>query len=139
MERVGEVTAVRGDELQITFCRPADCGKCHACIGGKPQTTLVLKGQAHVGDAAVVDMPASTVVKASAIAYIIPLAGLLLGAVLGHQAQGDDMGTALGGLIGLALAGGIVLLGEKKRRAQTQWQPVLKQVLPGGAAAVKEE
>ena len=56
MERTGEVTAVRGGMLEITFCRPADCEKCNACHGGSKQTTLTLKGQAALGDLAVVDI-----------------------------------------------------------------------------------
>ena len=79
MERIGEVTAVRGEFLEITFCRPADCEKCQACHGGQKQTTLMVRGTANVGDSAVVDMPADMVMKASATAYLIPLAGLLVG------------------------------------------------------------
>ena len=143
MRRVGEVTGKSGELLEITFCRPADCGKCHACVGGQKQTTLRLKGAAEIGDAAVVDMPTSTVMKASLIAYAIPLAGLLLGAVLGNVlAHGSDLGVAVGGLVGLALTACPVFLTEKKRRSQPGWQPELVQILPreeGGAAAIKEE
>ena len=34
MDRLGEVTKVDGKWLEITFCRPSDCDKCHACMGG---------------------------------------------------------------------------------------------------------
>ena len=83
MERIGEVTAVRGEFLEITFCRPSDCEKCQACHGGQKQTTLMVRGTANVGDSAVVDMPADMVMKASATAYLIPLAGLLIGLFAG--------------------------------------------------------
>lgn len=29
MERTGTITAVSGDTLEVTFCRPGDCEKCH--------------------------------------------------------------------------------------------------------------
>ena len=82
MERTGEVTAVHGEYIEITFCRPSDCEKCNACHGGKSQSTLLLKGQAQVGDGAVVRMPVKSFMQASATAYVFPLAALLGGVFL---------------------------------------------------------
>ena len=61
MERLGEVTKVDGKWLEITFCRPSDCDKCHACMGGPQTATLRLEGKANVGDSVLVELPASTV------------------------------------------------------------------------------
>ena len=77
MERLGEVTKVDGKWLEITFCRPSDCDKCHACIGGSKTAVLRLEGKAHVGDKALVEMPDSVVTQASLLAYMPPLFGLL--------------------------------------------------------------
>ena len=57
MERTGTITAVSGDTLEVTFCRPGDCEKCHACIGGEKKHVLLVKGEGHVGDMAVVSLP----------------------------------------------------------------------------------
>ena len=132
MERVGEVTAVHGDMLDVTFCRPTDCEKCHACIGGAKQTTISVKGKANLGDYAVVEMPERVVLKASAIAYVLPLAMLLIGMVIGTYAFPDakDIAGLLGALIGLALALLGLALTEKKRRQNPKWQPVLKEIVP---------
>ena len=78
MERTGTITAVSGDTLEVTFCRPGDCEKCHACIGGEKKHVLLVKGEGHVGDVAVVSLPEQTVVKASAFAllcFILQCAG----------------------------------------------------------------
>ncbi len=132
MERIGEVTAVNGEWLSITFCRPTDCDKCHACIGGAKQTTIQVKGKAQLGEYAVVEMPERVVLKASAIAYVIPLlvmlAGMFLGAVLFPANR--DTAALLGALIGLALSVGALMLTEKKRRNDPTWQPVLKEIVP---------
>ena len=69
MERLGEVTKVAGKWLEITFCRPSDCDKCHACMGGPQTATLRLEGKANVGDSVLVELPASTVNIASLMAY----------------------------------------------------------------------
>jgi len=85
MERIGEVTRVDGKWIEVTFCRPPDCDKCHACLGGNQTTTLRLPGKANVGDKALVSMPDSTITQASLIAYGIPLAGLLIGMLAGDR------------------------------------------------------
>ena len=106
MERTGTITAVSGDTLEVTFCRPGDCEKCHACIGGEKKHVLLVKGEGHVGDVAVVSLPEQTVVKASALAYLLPLAGLFIGMLLGALVapQSETAGSAIGGVIGLAAA-----------------------------------
>lgn len=132
MKRIGEVTAVRGDSLEITFCRPTDCAKCHACMGGAKQTTIFLKGEAQVGDGAVVEMPERMVLRASAVAYVVPLIAMLAGMFLGARlwpAQ-RDMAGLLGALVGLGLAALALVLTEKARRRNPAWQPVLKQIIP---------
>lgn len=131
MERIGEVTAVHGEWLEITFCRPSDCEKCQACHGGQKQTKLMVKGSAKVGDGAIVDMPANMVMRASATAYLIPLAGLMgglfIGAALFPQAQ--DVAGLIGAVIGLGAAMCIVKCTEKFRRNKPEWQPQLKEII----------
>ena len=107
MERTGTITAVSGDTLEVTFCRPGDCEKCHACIGGEKKHVLLVKGEGHVGDVAVVSLPEQTVVKASALAYLLPLAGLFIGMLLGALVapQSETAGSAIGGVIGSVVIG----------------------------------
>ena len=132
MERTGEVTAVRGEMLEITFCRPADCEKCNACHGGGKQTTLILKGQADLGDLAVVDMPVKTLMEASALAYGLPLVGLLAGMFIGASlfSGSSDLGGAIGAAAGLAVSLIPLVLTERRRRADPRWQPRLVEIIP---------
>lgn len=137
MERMGEVTAVRGDSVEITFCRPADCEKCGACHGSRAQMQITVKGEAQVGDFAVVDMPASSVVKASALAYVLPLAGLLLGVAVGSLLfpVQESLAGVVGGAIGLAVTLSVVAATEKKRRSDPAWSPKLLRIIPGTEGA----
>lgn len=131
MERTGEVTAVLGDKIEITFCRPAECEHCHACIGGESQRRMIVQGEASVGDQAVVEMPAADVAKASAIAYLLPLAmllcGMFAGALLFPAAR--DAAAAIGAVIGLALSLIVLKTTEKKRSGDPKWQPQLVRVI----------
>ena len=135
MERTGEVTAVKGEWLEVTFCRPADCEKCNACGMGQKQTSLMVRGKANLGDQAVVSMPSSTVMQASLLAYVLPLAGLLAGLFAGAALfpQAENAAGFLGALIGLMIPLLFVVLTEKRRRRSSRWQPTLVEIIPGGS------
>ena len=135
MERTGEVTAVKGEWLEVTFCRPADCEKCNACGIGQKQASLMVRGKADLGDQAVVSMPSSTVMQASLLAYVLPLIGLLAGLFAGAALfpQAENAAGFLGALIGLAVPLLIVALTEKRRRQSSRWQPTLVKIIPGGS------
>ena len=132
MERTGEVTAVKGEWLEVTFCRPADCEKCHACAMGQKTASMMVRGKAKLGDQAVVEMPTSTVVQASLLAYVLPLIGLFIGLFAGTALfPGAETAAGLiGGAIGLAIPLAVVVLTEKRRRQSARWQPTLIEVIP---------
>lgn len=132
MQRIGEVTAIHGEMLEITFCRPSDCEKCNACHGGSKVMKIHLRGKANLGDSAVVEMPTSTVVQASILAYGLPLAGLMIGLAAGTLLfpQNADMAGVLCGAAGLGLMLLIVRLTESKRRHDPRWKPQLIEIIP---------
>ena len=134
MERLGEVTAVDGKWLEITFCRPSDCEKCHACMGGEKTMTLRLEGKAQVGDKALVTMPDSTITQGALLAYALPLAGMLIGMLAGDALLPLEgaLGAIIGALTGLALPLIYLLATEKKRRSNPKWTPQLKRILHMG-------
>ena len=139
MEREGEVIAVQDENLVVQFCRPTDCEKCHACMGGAAQRQLMVKGHAQIGDRAVVEMPTQKIVKASALAYLFPLIGLMAGLFLGSWLfpSAQEAAAIAGGLLGMAIPLGIVACTERKRRADQSWQPRLVRIVP--ASTPKEE
>ena len=132
MERLGEVTKVDGKWLEITFCRPSDCDKCHACMGGPQTATLRLEGKANVGDSVLVELPASTVNIASLMAYGLPLAGMLGGMLLGDKfiPLEGSLGSLIGAVVGLAIPLAYLLMTEKNRRQNPKWTPQIKRIIP---------
>jgi len=132
MERIGEVIGVKGSQLQVVFCRPTDCEKCGACQGGRSQLELTLTGSAKEGDQVVVEMPTGNVLKASALAYAVPLIGLLFGMFLGGALplfSDRNQGALLGGVTGLALALFTVRFFDRAISKNPKWHPQLIRVI----------
>ncbi|NNF16027.1 MAG: SoxR reducing system RseC family protein [Gammaproteobacteria bacterium] len=116
------ITAVHGDQITLESSRPANCARCAAgqgCGGGifarlvasqKSQIT-VSAGRNHTwqpGQQVRLQLPANAVLKAAALVYILPLAGLMLGAALGAGIGTSDQAVAAGSLLGLLVAAALV-------------------------------
>ena len=136
MVRNGEVVAAENGMLTIVFERPAACTNCNGCIS-KQCTNIDIAGDAGVGDTVDVALPDKNVVGASAIAYLIPLAlliaGLLLGGVLyvplGVGFNKDLFTLLIGGvLLGIGLLA--VNLIDRRLRRRKDWQPQIVAIHP---------
>ena len=131
MEKIGEILSSGNGRLEVSFCSREDCGTCHACDGEKKNTIISLPGEGRVGDYACVELPTGTVVKASLLAYVCPLAFFLLGMPLGTQIMPDpSMGAAIFGFLFLGVSALVLYVTEKKRRSSSAWQPKLVRVIP---------
>ncbi len=126
MVRIGEITETRGGMIRITFCRQEACEKCRACDGEKKRMDVWISGEGNVGDIATVDLPESEVVRASAIAYGLPLVLFISGLILGGLFFSDgETGTVVGGICGLVVSAVIVAVTEKKRKSKGNLNPKL--------------
>ena len=126
MVRTGKVVDASLDTIEVCFERPEMCARCGACMGHKPhETTVKVQGTAQIGDTVDVEMPDAKIVKVSLIAYIIPLAGLLFGLLIGQTLLKNDIWTALTGLSGMACGILTARVFDKKLDSQKDWQPKL--------------
>lgn len=136
MTRTGEVVEKGEGMLTVVFERPAACENCNGCLS-KQCANVELPGEADVGDRVDVALPDKNVVGASAIAYLIPLAllvaGLVLGAALhaplGIGMQQDLFAAVVGGVL-LILGLGIVRGIDQALRKKQSWQPRIVAVHP---------
>lgn len=129
MVRTGEVVEKTGDILSVVFERPEACTHCNGCIK-KNCTRVDIPGMADVGDTVEVEMPDKNVVGASAVAYIVPLALLIVGLFAGYALHGPlsitmdgNLFCALCGVVGLALGFLIVFAVDKTLQKRRDWQP----------------
>ena len=123
MVRTGKVVSVQGEQLEVCFERPEACAHCGACTGQKHHTLVSLRGDAPMGSIVDVEMPDKQVLKASMLAYVVPLLLLLLGLWLGSLLFRSELWGALCGILLMALSWVILRWTERRMQQKRIWQP----------------
>ncbi len=149
IEETGQVVDVEGAFAWIESERSSTCGACNVRKGCGTAVLAKVLGQrrvhlrvinrinARVGDAVVIGISESGLVRGSLAVYAVPLAGLFAGAIPGdvlgkyYFSGGSDPVAIAGALTGLAA--GLFWLKRFSRRTEkdTAYQPVIlrKQIL----------
>jgi sigma-E factor negative regulatory protein RseC len=140
----GRVIAVKAGKAWVRTIRASACESCSArsgcgqrvlatASGGRANQVLVDNHLgAEVGDDVTVAIDESALLSASILVYALPLALLVLGAVLGQQwMPAGDAGAITGALAGLA--SGFLVARVLQSRPGRQYEPQLVRVLPSAS------
>ncbi len=133
MIKFGQITDKneKSGMVTIRFERPEACGNCHACGYGSKNSEVTLPSDRNVGEWVRVELPENRFVQATALVYIIPLAGLLLGLLLGWLlGAGNDLITILGAVLGLAVSFVTLYAIDKRLSKKPGWSPRITDVYP---------
>lgn len=128
---VGTVVAIDGDTTVVRFQRGSMCAHCGAClaIGEKEMETRVGNARGvRVGDRVAVTLSKKSFLTASALAYILPLVGLLIGLFAGH-ALGGELGAILLGVVLCCLTYGLLHVLNKRFTARRSFEPRMTKVV----------
>jgi len=154
LTETGRVVAVDADGLWVETIRQSTCGTCAAKQGcghsllnritdGKRSYIRVLPGRREPGDCSVDDqvrisIPEEVILRGSLIVYMLPLLGMLAGAVaaVGLIPGSQDVLAALGAALGFGLGLALVRWHAWLHRDDRSLQPTLLEVLQPRAAAV---
>lgn len=123
MLRSGKVVAAENGVLEVCFERPEACAHCGQCAGQKKEALVKVPGDAPVGRWIDVDMPEGQVLKASMLAYVMPLLMLLGGLALGSVIFENDLLKALTGIVCMGVSWLILRWVEKRMKEKSVWQP----------------
>ena len=122
MLRTGRVVSAMNGDVEVCFERPEACARCGACHEHKHESLVKIPGDAPVGSWVDVDMPEKQVLKASLLAYVLPLLMLLAGLTLGSVLFEKEALWALTGIACMGLSwGALRVIDRRVRRAG--WQP----------------
>ncbi len=148
MSRVGTIVRVTEEHALIETTRRGVCDGCAdhakcavegAVASDRIENVLARNPiEAQPGDLVEFDLSGHAELKISLVVWVVPLIGLVAGAVLGANVHGAislgrDVATLVGTALGGALAFGLVILIDRRARGSKELTPeVLKVVTPSG-------
>jgi sigma-E factor negative regulatory protein RseC len=154
LTETGRVVALEADGLWVETIRRSTCGTCSAQKGcghgllnrisdGKRGYVRVLPGgQAienyKIGDQVLIGIPEEVILRSSIIAYILPLMGMLSGALgaVNWLPGNEDLLALFGAAGGLALGFTLVRWHGARHRLDPEFQPVLQSAVTSSAEPV---
>lgn len=135
MVEEGIVIEVYDGKAKVRAMRGTSCDGCASRAMCKPVdgTNVVIEVRndlgAHIGERVEVAMEPRTFLKASFIAYIVPLLSFFVGGVVGKRIGGTDVWAALCGLLFLFLCYAGIWMYNKRALREGKFQPVIVTVL----------
>lgn len=130
LTREGRVVSVAADHVVVRFERESACSACRAakvCAGNTPTRDLVLprplRRELRPGDPVQVGVPETSALRATTIAYLTPLTGLLSGMALASAAGLTEGLVALASLTGLGA--GFLVMRQVAQNPANRIAPVL--------------
>lgn len=140
LDETGIVVEVDGSKAKIAIERSEACNKCGACRLAERGQQMILTVdnaiQAKTGDRVTIDLKASSLLSATFIIYVLPLAALLLGVALGYwiadavnMPRNGDIYGAIGGIALAALSFGIIRLLEPRISKSRRYIPAIKRIV----------
>lgn len=136
MLREGTVVERKSDRITVQFERPEACKQCGQCNGHRHAHRVEIGStQAEKGDTVQVEMPEGRVVRASMLAYLLPLGCMVAGLLLAGSIQpaiapglSQDLFAVLCAIAGLSIAYGVMHALDRLLRQKPQWLPQIVSV-----------
>lgn len=115
----------------------AECGKCHTESESKDLLVEVDNTVgAKIGDLVEVDLEAANVLQAAAIAYLIPLASLLIGVIVTYQILDSisyngskEILSSLVGVVTMAISYVIIRINDNKFKQSKKYMPIVTNIV----------
>lgn len=144
MKEIGTVVEKNDGYAVVNIQRKSMCGSCHSCeLGyGDDQMAInvkaALKVDCNIGDTVYVSLNAPDILKASALAYGVPLFFLMSGFFITFYMSGlflkekSEIAGAVGSLIFMALSIIAVHFYDKKIKSSKKYEPDVVEVVHSG-------
>ncbi len=116
-------------------CSSSKTSHCEACLSGtKIQARALNEHHAEKGDIVSVSFSTEKLLKGAAALYLIPVAGVIIGAFIGSHFHeilmvSDSLGSIIIGFIGILSGFFIVRLISKRMNADQGMMPVISKII----------
>jgi len=133
LQEKGTVIATDGNRAKVAIVRSDACGSCPSkgvCSTGSGNLNVLEVRNpvaAGPGEKVIIDLQPGTLVKATALVYLLPAGAMVAGATAGWLKAGTDLGAMLGSVAGLAAA--TLFLFLYGRRKDAVKEPVISKVV----------
>ncbi|HZJ82232.1 MAG TPA: SoxR reducing system RseC family protein [Clostridia bacterium] len=138
MKEIGEITQVKDTQATVKIKRNSSCGSCNACSMGQNEDEMFITVSndlgANPGDWVELDLESLSVLKASAIVYLIPLFALILGVAAGYAlaryvSGNAELYGALGGLLLMVISFFIIRAMEPALNEKGEYTPKMVSIV----------
>jgi len=138
------IRTLPGSRAHVVADKQGGCGSCSSAkschtahIPKKLTTTVINRIGAEPGDMVAIDVSTSRLLGGLAVIYLLPVFGLLIGAVIGANVKdivslSETGSVLLCGGIGLALGFGLVFTISKLLLANDAFTPEIRRVMQKG-------
>ncbi len=137
LKETAMVVSTSAGRAKIAIVRSEACGDCAAksmCNPASGNLNVMEVGnplEARPGEKVIISLPSKELLKATAIAYLMPAAAMVAGATLGWLKTNTDPGAIIGAFTGFAVS--FLFLFGHSRRKKTDHGPTISEVLvPSG-------
>lgn len=128
IDKNGDAIVVMDRKNACGGCGSTKTNTCNSCLSGsKIQAKVLNTKQARKGDIVSVSLSTSKILKGAAALYLIPVAGILLGAFIG--AGFHETLSMVTGFIGLVIGFFIVRLISERMNANEAMTPVISSII----------
>lgn len=142
IEETGKILSIEDDALWVEATQHSSCQSCEAEKGcgqnllmkaATSGNTMVIRAllptdntiEFKVDDQVLIGIPEDVIVSSTMLLYLLPLLTMITGVMVGHTWSGNDVASALGGVFGLLIGGGLVRLHSWRQRNNTRVHPIV--------------
>jgi sigma-E factor negative regulatory protein RseC len=123
LQEKGTVISTSGNRAKVAIVRSEACGSCPSkgvCSTGSGNlNVLEVRNpvEANPGEKVIIDLQPGTLLKATALVYLLPATAMVAGATAVWLKTGTDLGAMIGALAGLAATTLFLFLHGRRKNA----------------------